>query len=140
MRSAFVLIIVAMAWFRPASTLAQPADRELRGELFSIEDGEQTPKFFANIKVIIPEFGAAGVTGDQGLFRIKLPAVVLPGQEVTLRHDKKGYVICSPLFGKQVVFADPAKLVQVRMLPEGSKLFWTHQRIEEFIERTAKES
>ena len=26
------------------------------------------------------------------------------------------------------------------MLPEGSKLFWTHERIEEFIARTASES
>src|SRR5208337_3784867 len=65
---------------------------------------------------------------------------VLSGQEVTLRHDKKGYAICVPLLGKQLIPADLTRPVEIRMLPEGSKLFWTHERIEEFIARTAGES
>ena len=116
------------------------AVHELHGEVFSIENGEQSPKFFRDVQVSIREFGASCLTNDQGLFRIGLPAHVLPGQEVTLRHDKKRYAICSPLLGKQLIPADLTRLVEVRMLPEGSKLFWTHERIEEFIARVASES
>jgi len=140
MRPAHALLIVALILLRPGSTLGQTVIRELHGELFSVEGSEYTPKFFPNVKVIIREFGISGLTDDQGRFRIKLPPGVLPGQEVAIRHDKKGYAICSPLFGKQLIPADSTKVVEVRMLPEGSKLFWTHQRIEEFIEHTANES
>ena len=108
--------------------------------MFSIENGEQAPQFFPNVQMTLREFGASGLTNDQGLFRIQLPVNVLSGQEVTLRHDKKGYAICFPLLGKQLIPADLTRPVEIRMLPEGSKLFWTHERIEEFIARTAGES
>ena len=65
---------------------------------------------------------------------------MLPGQEVTLRHDKKGYAICSPLFGKQRVPAVPTEVVEIRMLPEGSKLFWTPHAPRNSSPRTADES
>src|SRR5437870_1817537 len=103
MRSAFTSLVLAVLSFWPCSILAQPAGREFRGELFSIEEGEQTPKFLPNVLVTVREFGATGLTSDRGLFRIKLPTGVLPGQEITLRHDKNGYTICSPLFGRQIV-------------------------------------
>ena len=108
--------------------------------MFSIENEEHAPQFFPNVQMTLREFGASGLTNDQGIFRIQLPENVLSGQEVTLRHDKKGYAICIPLLGKQLIPADLTRPVEVRMLPEGSKLFWTHERIEEFIARTAGES
>jgi tetratricopeptide (TPR) repeat protein len=133
-----LLLALLSPWSDP--TLGQDADRELRGELFSIENGEHNPRFFPGVQVTVRESGNSALTNDQGRFRLRLPSSVLPGQEVTLRHDKKDYAICSPLFGKQLVPAVPTTVVEIRMLPAGSKLFWTHERIEEFITHTANES
>ena len=140
MRTACTLLALTLLTLPSAPALGQNVLRELHGEVFSIENGEQAPQFFPNVQITLREFGAGGLTNDQGLFRIQLPVNVLSGQEVTLRHDKKGYAICFPLLGKQLIPADLTRPVEIRMLPEGSKLFWTHERIEEFIARTAGES
>ena len=140
MRTACTLLALTLLTLPSAPALGQNVLRELHGEVFSIENGEQAPQFFPNVQMTLREFGASGLTNDQGLFRIQLPVNVLSGQEVTLRHDKKGYAICFPLLGKQLIPADLTRPVEIRMLPEGSKLFWTHERIEEFIARTAGES
>ena len=140
MRTACTLLALTLLTLPSAPALGQNILRELHGEVFSIENGEQAPQFFPNVQMTLREFGASGLTNDQGLFRIQLPVNVLSGQEVTLRHDKKGYAICFPLLGKQLIPADLTRPVEIRMLPEGSKLFWTHERIEEFIARTAGES
>ena len=140
MRTACTLLALTLLTLPSAPALGQNVLHELHGEVFSIENGEQAPQFFPNVQMTLREFGASGLTNDQGLFRIQLPVNVLSGQEVTLRHDKKGYAICFPLLGKQLIPADLTRPVEIRMLPEGSKLFWTHERIEEFIARTAGES
>ena len=140
MRTACTLLALTLLTLPSAPALGQNVLHELHGEVFSIENGEQAPQFFPNVQMTLREFGAGGLTNDQGLFRIQLPVNVLSGQEVTLRHDKKGYAICFPLLGKQLIPADLTRPVEIRMLPEGSKLFWTHERIEEFIARTASES
>ena len=140
MRRACALLVLTALPLLPTQALGQNAPRELHGEVFSIENGEQSPIFFRDVRVTIREFGASGLTNDQGLLRIRLPANVLPGQEVALRQDKERYAICSPLLGKQLIPADLTRPVEVRMLPGGSKLFWTHERIEEFIARVASES
>ena len=49
-------------------------------------------------------------------------------------------VIVSPLFGRQRIPGSPDEIVEVRTMPMGSKAFWTPERIEEFITRTANES
>ena len=140
MRPTSSVLISLLILLQPCPALGQTLVRELHGELFSIENGEQNPKFFPDVEVTIREFGTRGRTNDQGEFRIRLPSSVLPGQEMTLRHDKKGYAICHPLLGKQRVPAVSTDVVSIHMLPEGSKLFWTHERIEEFITHTADES
>lgn len=140
MRLTSSVLIPLLILLEPCSALGQTLVRELRGEIFSTENGEQNPKFFPDVEVTIREFGTRGRTNDQGEFRLRLPSFVLPGQEVTLRHDKKGYAICHPLLGKQRVPAVSTEMVEIHMLPAGSKLFWTHERIEEFITRTANES
>ena len=137
MKSTLVLLVLAI--------LATPAfgddpARQLRGQLCGIEQGMGNPRPLANVRVTIREFGTGDLTNDQGLFRIPLPASALPGQEVTLSHDKKGYAIYHPLLGKVRIPARPDEVVEIRMLPEGSKAFWTPERIEEFIARTASES
>jgi hypothetical protein len=139
MRPTSSVLISLLILLEPCSALGQPLVRELRGVIFSIENGEQIRKFFPDVEVTILEFGARSRTNDQGVFRVQFTSPVSPGQEVTLQADKKGYAICSPLFGKQLVPAVPTRMVEIRMLPEGSRLFWTHERIQEFITHTAKE-
>src|SRR5262249_41921448 len=64
---------------------------------------------------------------DQGLFVIQMPGAAKPGQEVTLRHDKDGYEMFSPYKGLQRLpaISTPPAVVEVRMLPKGSKRWWT---------------
>src|SRR5208337_3282370 len=140
MRTAYTLLALTLLTLLSAPALGQNVLHELHGEVFSIENGEQAPQFFPNVQITLREFGASGLTNDQGLFRIQLPVNVLSGQEVTLRHDKEGYAICHPYLGKQLIPADLTRPVEIHMLPKGSKLFWSHERIEEFIARTAGES
>ena len=96
--------------------------QELTGLVFSIEDGEQNRHYFGNITIKFVGFDSVR-TDDNGFFRIKIPASVRPGQEITLRHNKKGYEICTPLFGKQLVPSDLIRPIEIRMLPTSSKLF-----------------
>ena len=115
MRVARVLLVLAALPLLLTPALGQNAPHELYGELFSIENGEQSPKFFPNVQVTIREFDVSGLTNDQGAFRIRLPAAVLPGQEVTLRHDKEGYAIFSPLLGRLTIPAHSNEVVEVRL-------------------------
>jgi hypothetical protein len=60
---------------------------------------------------------------------------------VILVIDKPGWRIRYPLEGKARIPADLAKdLVEVQLLPVGSKLFWTHDRIEKLISDMAEKS
>jgi hypothetical protein len=59
----------------------------------------------------------------------------------TLQIDKPGWRIRYPLEGEARIPADLDKeLVQVQLLPVGSKLFWTHDRIEKLISDMAEKS
>src|SRR2546430_1892587 len=59
----------------------------------------------------------------------------------TLQIDKPGWRIRYPLEGEARIPADLDKeLVEVQLLPVGSKLFWTHDRIEKLINDMAEKS
>jgi hypothetical protein len=59
----------------------------------------------------------------------------------TLQIDKPDWRIRYPLEGEARIPADLDKeLVQVQLLPVGSKLFWTHDRIEKLISDMAEKS
>jgi tetratricopeptide (TPR) repeat protein len=60
---------------------------------------------------------------------------------VTLVIDKPDWRIRYRLDGEARIPAELAKeLVEVQLLPVGSKLFWTHDRIEKFISDVAEKS
>ena len=54
MRSACMLLVLALLPLLPVPALGQNAPRELRGKVFSIEKGEQNPQPFGNVLVTIP--------------------------------------------------------------------------------------
>jgi hypothetical protein len=118
-------------------------ERELRGRLVSIERGKENPIPVSDV-AITAEFGISRVTseptGKQGVFRIPLPTTLHPGQEVTLVPDKSNYAVFSPYQGKQRIPYDPEEVLEVRILPKESPLFWSQDRIDRLIARFISES
>ena len=75
-------------------------------------------------------------------FAEAIPAVARPGQEVTLRHDKAGYEVFFPYRGLQRLpdIKVPPAVVEVRMLPKGSKRWWTDEFIDAHAEHERSRS
>jgi hypothetical protein len=140
MRRTLLWLALPLFGLTPVPAAAQPPGLELRGSAFSVEDGQADRKYLPNVLVTVVEFGASGTTNDQGSFRVRLPAGVLPGQDVTLQEDRKDYYILLPVLGKLRVPATPAQVVEVWMAPKGSKVLFGANFIEQFIAHTADDS
>jgi hypothetical protein len=133
------VVLYVLLWVLvPASPWAQ--ERWLRGEVIHIGgNGEKLPE--VNITVIMKQTGDRDTTDSRGHFRVFLPKVFKAREKVTLDVEKPDWRIQYPLEGETQIPDDPQKtLVEVRLLPIGSKLFWTHDRIEKFIQDTAEQS
>ncbi len=104
--------------------------------------GENGEKLYEiNVTVIMKQTGDRDNTDSRGRFRIFLPKAFKAGEKVTLDVEKPDWRIQYPLDGEAQIPDDPQKaLVEVRLLPVGSKLFWTQDRIEKFIQDTAEQS
>jgi tetratricopeptide (TPR) repeat protein len=122
----------------PASLWAQ--ERWLRGEVIHLGgNGEKLPE--VNVTVIMKQTGDRDTTDLRGRFRVFLPNAFKAGEKVILDVEKPDWRIQYPLEGETQIPDDLQKtLVEVRLLPVGSKLFWTHDRIEKFIQDTAEQS
>jgi tetratricopeptide (TPR) repeat protein len=122
--------------FLASATAAQPA-RELRGKVFHLgENGEEVVE--AGIIVTLQENGASDDANDQGIFRLSLllssGGTFKAHDPVTLSSDKPGWRIRYPLDGELRIPPNlDREIVKVELLPAGSKLFWTHDRLEKFI-------
>lgn len=133
------LVLYMLLWILlPASLWAQ--ERWLRGEVVHLGgNGEKLPE--VNVTVIMKQTGERDTTDARGRFRIFLPKAFKAGEKVTLDVDKPDWRIQYPLDGETPIPDDPQKtLVEVRLLPIGSKLFWTHDRIEKFVQDLAEQS
>ncbi len=133
------VVLYVLLWVLvPASLWAQ--ERWLRGEVIHIGgNGEKLPD--VNVTVIMKQTGDRDTTDSRGRFRVFLPKAFKAGEKVTLDVEKPDWRIQYPLEGETQIPDDPQKtLVEVRLLPVGSKLFWTHDRIEKFIQDTAEQS
>ena len=122
----------------PTSLWAQ--ERWLRGEVIRIGgNGEKLPE--VNVTVIMKQTGDRDTTDSRGRFRVFLPNIFKAGEKVILDVEKPDWRIQYPLEGETQIPDDLQKtLVEVRLLPVGSKLFWTHDRIEKFIQDMAEQS
>jgi len=133
------LVLYVLLWVLvPASLWAQ--ERWLRGEVIQIGgNGEKLPE--VNVTVIMKQTGDRDTTDSRGRFRVFLPNAFKAGEKVILDVEKPDWRIQYPLDGETQIPDDLQKtLVEVRLLPVGSKLFWTHDRIEKFIQDTAEQS
>jgi tetratricopeptide (TPR) repeat protein len=129
MKSLTLMLAVLLSGLPSAG--AQP-DRELHGRIFHVgKHGEKVPE--AGIVVTLQETGNSRDTNDQGIFRLPLPPAFQPGGRVTLGIDKPGWRIRFPLDGEALIPSSSPELVEVELLPVGSKLFWTDDRIEKLV-------
>nr|MDP9121225.1 hypothetical protein [Acidobacteriota bacterium] len=136
MRTAFSSVFLLTLLAEPHTALAQPG-RELRGEVFHLgENGEKV--YESGIVITWKDTGNSSDTNDQGFFHFLLPPSLQPGKKITLIIDKPGWRIRYPLEGETLVPASPTDLIKVELLPTGSKLFWTNDRIEKFIQDMAE--
>src|SRR5262245_27620701 len=133
------IVLYVLLWVLvPASLWAQ--ERWLRGEVIHIGgNGEKLPE--DNVTVIMKQTGDRDTTDSRGRFRVFLPNIFKAGEKVILDVEKPDWRIQYPLDGETQIPDDLQKtLVEVRLLPVGSKLFWTHDRIEKLIQDTAEQS
>ena len=108
----------------------------LRGEVVLVDQyGHTTPA--ARVEVTVKETGGSDDADDEGLFHITLPQAFGPGREITIGVKKPGWAIWEPLEGKTPV---PQGLLTIRLLPKGSKKFWSEKFIETFIEKAVDEA
>lgn len=136
MRAAALITVFVLVWLLP--NFADAQQRTLKGRLVLIgPEGEATPA--EGVDVTLQESGDTVRTKALGLFHLFLPDVFKSGETITLLVNKDGWRIQYPLDGEAPVPAELAKEInEVRLLPLGSKKFWTDARIEKFIADTAE--
>jgi tetratricopeptide (TPR) repeat protein len=116
---------------------AQPA-RELRGQVFHLgENGEKISE--PGLIVTLVETGATDDANDQGIFRLPLPPAFQLGDSITISIDKPGWRIRFPLDGEARI-PRATEILPVELLPVGSKLFWTNDRIEKLLRDASEHS
>jgi tetratricopeptide (TPR) repeat protein len=135
-RSIFVSVILLL--MLPSLALARA--RELCGQIVLVGPHEETTPA-VGVVVTLKETGDTVRSKAQGLFRLFLPDLFKAGETITVMVQKTGWRIQYPLDGEARVPANIEKdIIEIQLLPVGSKKFWTEDRIQKFIEDTAARS
>lgn len=122
-----------------APALAWAQERFLRGEVVSLgAQGEKVPD--KGVEVILKEVGNTTTANDYSIFRLKLTDELKAGWRVTLGVSKKDWLIHMPLDGKIRIPANLTEVIKIQLLPVGSPLFWSHDRIVKLIEDLAEQA
>ena len=118
----------------------QAKDRMLQGRVMLVgEHDELNPAVGQDVQLL--ESGDTVRTKEGGKFRIFTKDVFKPGAKITLAVERKDWRIQYPLDGETRVPDDLEKeLVEIRLLPIGSKKFWSADRFEKFIAGIAAKS
>ncbi len=130
----FVLVLT----FLSVPVLSQAA--MLKGRVVLVGKHDD-PKPAEGVDVTLKETGDPVRTKAQGLFRLFIPENFKTGEKITLLVDKKGYRIQYPLDGEVFIPAELTKtIIEIRLLPVGSRKFWSEDRIEKFIVSMAEKA
>ncbi len=138
MKKAFILIIVLFGLTCTPFTWA--TERFLKGSVSLVGDHDE-PIPLVGQDVRIQQSGDSARTKEGGLFRLFLPNHFQAGSKITLGVEKAGWRIQYPLEGEVIIPNELEKaLIDIRMLPVGSKKFWSHDRMEKFIQDVAEKA
>jgi len=106
--------------------------RLLRGLIQTIgPQGELEPA--AQAHVALAQTGESATADENGIFFLKLASHQTQGRSIQLIVRKDGWVIQHPLDGRLDIPDDLGRVVDLRLLPKGSKRLWTDERIESLI-------
>jgi tetratricopeptide (TPR) repeat protein len=131
MRKPLLLATALLCLILPTASFAK--DRFLQGRVLLVGEQDEL-KAVVGQDVVAVESGDTARTKEGGRFRIFLKDIFRGGSKITLSVDKKGWRIQYPLDGEARVPDDLDKeLVEIRLLPVGSKKLWSADRIEKFI-------
>jgi tetratricopeptide (TPR) repeat protein len=112
---------------------------DLKGRVVFVgEQNDITPA--VGVDITIAETGDSAKTKAAGLFRIALTDKLKVRGSVTLSITEPGWVVQYPLDGETPIPTNLDTLIQVRLLPKGSKKLWSTDRIEKFIRDTAEKA
>ena len=125
-------------WLLPTLVFAQ--GQILKGQVLLVGPYDETTPA-VSVDVMLKQTGDSVTTLAGGLFRLYLPDQFKAGEEITLLVTKPDWRIQCPLDGETHIPADLDKdLIEIRLLPLGSKKFWSADRIEKFIQDTAEKA
>ena len=136
MKKAFILIIVLFGLI--CTPLTGATERFLQGRVLLVGDHDELTPLVGQ-DVLIQQSGDSARTKEGGRFRLFLPNHFQAGSKITLGVEKAEWRIQYPLEG-EVIIPDALEkaLIDIRMLPVGSKKFWSHDRMEKFIQDIAE--
>ncbi|MEZ6104436.1 MAG: hypothetical protein R3E01_36325 [Pirellulaceae bacterium] len=103
----------------------------LRGRLMMAGANEYDQRPMANIEVCLLG-GDESLSDKDGYFQIQIPASAnyQAGDIVQLCLHSQEWLIQHPLLGRLHLPRDPTEVIELRILPKGSKLFWSHEELE----------
>ncbi len=136
MKKAFILIIVLFGLI--CTPLTGATERFLQGRVLLVGDHDELTPLVGQ-DVLIQQSGDSARTKEGGRFRLFLPNHFQAGSKITLGVEKAEWRIQYPLEGEVIIpNALEKALIDIRMLPVGSKKFWSHDRMEKFIQDIAE--
>ncbi len=108
----------------------------LKGKVVSMERGEQFPAPLEGVLVRSEGSGNAVITNKSGDFELPLKGTEVPGEEIRLFFDNFAYyAVFSPYDARLVLPRYRDRVIEIHMLPIGSRRWWSDDRIEEAVSR-----
>ncbi len=132
-----VLTVLTVTWALPSAW----AERVLKGQVRLVDStGDDGPA--PGVTVDLTNYGRSTLTDDAGIFVFDLPPNLTFGKSLTFQVQKgikkQSWRIWDPIGG---TFPLPRSLfITVKLLPKGSKKFWTDEFIEYHIAKVAEEA
>ena len=133
-----IVMVLLMGLLNPTIALAEP--RALRGQVLLVGNADETQPA-AGSQVVLQGFGNPVRTGSDGSFKLFVPEALRPGDPINLQVTHKGYRLWTPLEGRTLVPQDMQRQVlELKMLPAGSRRFMSDEGIEALIRESAERS
>jgi hypothetical protein len=137
MRHGGTSAVILLALLAVSPCHGQPGSlRVLKGKVLSIERGERFTIPLKGVGVRSDASGNTAVTSDTGFFQLSLKSTEVPGEEIQLSFDNSAeYGVFSPQDARLILPRNQDKVVEILMLPIGSKRWLSDDLIEADLAR-----